>query len=157
MLTGGAEGVAEEGDGEAGGSTGNEGLRTGDTSLELWAFTKECDDVTFTEGDAQLVDLPHNDPLVIKAKVGNNNLYRILVDNGNTADILYLEAYKKMGLSEDLLKPVVTPLYGFTGDFLIPRGAISLPITVGDEPRISTVMTEFLIVDWTSTFNAVIG
>ncbi|PON72723.1 hypothetical protein TorRG33x02_251180, partial [Trema orientale] len=120
-------------------------------------FARECDDITFTEGDVRLVHHPHNDALMIKAKVRNSNLYRILVDNGSAADILYLDAYKKMGLNEDLLRPVVTPLYGFTGDFLIPRSAISLPITVGDEPRISTVITEFLVVDWPFAFNAVIG
>ena len=40
---------------------------------------------------------------------------------------------------------------------MIPKGTIKLAVTVGEYPRVSMVMTEFLIVDCPSAFNGVIG
>ncbi|XP_023897041.1 uncharacterized protein LOC112008911 [Quercus suber] len=47
-------------------------------------------DMTFNEADAREVKQPHNDPLVI---VGFNTK-RVLVDNGSSADIIYLPAFQ---------------------------------------------------------------
>ena len=58
----------------------------------------ENDDITFKESDAHLVHHPHCDALIIKAMMANNNVYRILVDNGSSVDILYYQAFKRMGL-----------------------------------------------------------
>ncbi|PON61209.1 hypothetical protein PanWU01x14_147990, partial [Parasponia andersonii] len=66
---------------------------------------------------------------------------RVLVDNGCAVDNLYYDAFKKMGLNESDLKPTITPLYGFTGDSLIPMGMIELMVNVGTYPRVSTIMT----------------
>ena len=48
------------------------------------------------------------------------------------------------------------PLYGFTGDHVIPKGIIKLAVIVGDHPRTSTVVVEVLTVDCPSAFNGVI-
>ena len=47
------------------------------------------DDITFSERDAHHVRHPHCDVLVIKAMIANNNIHRMLVDNGSFVDILY--------------------------------------------------------------------
>ncbi|PON47583.1 hypothetical protein PanWU01x14_243420, partial [Parasponia andersonii] len=52
-----------------------------------------------------------------------------------------------MGLSESDLKPIVTPLYGFTGNSIMPRGMIELMVNVGNYPRVSMIMTQLLVVD----------
>ena len=62
-----------------------------------------------------------------------------------------------MGLRLHKLTPTPTPLYGFTGDSLIPVGSIKLAMIIGTYPRISIVMANFLVVDCPSTFNAVLG
>ena len=114
-------------------------------------------DITFTEQDAREVHYPHNDALVIKINCGSTQLWRVLIDNGSAVDILYYDAFKKMGLSDCDLRPAVTPLYRFTGVSIMPRGMIELLVSVGTYPRVSMVITQFLVVDCPSTFNGVLG
>ena len=42
-------------------------------------------------------------------------------------------------------------------DSVIPKGTIKLAVTVGEHPRVSTIMMEFLVIDCPSAFNGVIG
>ena len=89
--------------------------------------------------------------------VANNDLRMILVYNGSSVDILYYQAYEMMGLKFSDLKPSPNLVYGFTRDSIIPLGVIHLPITLGEYPRQSCVMTDFLVIDQPSVFNAVLG
>ena len=86
----------------------------------------------------------------------NNNVHRILVDNGSLVDILYYQAFQKMRLKASDLKPFPNPVYGFTRDSVTPMGVISLPMTVGEYPRKSCVMLDFLVINQPSAFNAVL-
>ena len=117
----------------------------------------ESDDITFKESDAHLVHHPHCDTLLVKAMVANNNVYMILVDNGSSVDILYYQAFKRMGLKDSNLRPFPSPVYGFTGDFVIPVGVITLPLTMEEYPRESCIMTDFLVIDQPLAFNVVLG
>ena len=47
------------------------------------------EDITFSERVARHVRHPHFDALVIKAMMANNDVHRILVNNGSSVDILY--------------------------------------------------------------------
>jgi hypothetical protein len=60
--------------------------------------------ITFSKEDVRLQGFPHNDALG-----------KLLVDNGSSADIIFVDAFDKMGLNRDLLQPPDTPLYGFGG------------------------------------------
>ena len=95
--------------------------------------------------------------MVITTRVANNNVHKILVDNRSAMNIIYLDAYKRMGLTENKLSPKTSPLHSFTRDHVIPKGKIKLAVTVGEHPQVLTVMPEFLIVDCPSAFNGVIG
>ena len=89
--------------------------------------------------------------------IANNNVHKILVDNGSSVDILYFQMFERMGLKVNDLKPSPNPLYGFTGDSGVPLGVISLPMILGEYPRQSCVMADFLVIDQPSAFNAVLG
>ena len=95
------------------------------------AFRK---DIVFREVNARWVHHPHVDALVIIARVTNNNIHRLMVDDGSIVDILYRNTYKRMGLTEDELDPNSSPLYGFTRDHIVPKGVAKLTITVGEHP-----------------------
>ena len=69
-------------------------------------YKGENDDVTFKESDAHLVHHPHCDALVIKEMMANNNVYRILVDNRSSVNILYYQAFQRIGLKDSDLKPL---------------------------------------------------
>ena len=88
--------------------------------------------------------------------MANSNVHRMLVDNGSTLDIIYLDAYKRMILTESKLSPMTLPLYGFVGDHVIPKGMIKLVVTMGENSRVSIMMIEFLVIDCSSAFNGVI-
>ena len=62
-----------------------------------------------------------------------------------------------MGLKVSDLKPLPNPIYSFTRDLVIPLGVISLLMTLGEYPRQSCVMANFLLIDQPSAFNAVLG
>ena len=74
----------------------------------------------------------HSGALVITARVANSNVHRMLVNNRSAMDIIYLDAYKRMGLTECELSPTTMPLYGFIGAHVIPKGMIKLIVSVGE-------------------------
>ena len=119
-------------------------------------FKRESDDITFRKNDAYLIYHPYCDALVITAMMANNNVHRILVDNGSLVDILYYQAFQIMGLKNGNLKPSPNPVYSFTRDFVTPMGVITLPMTVGEYLRQSCVMADFLVIDQPSAFNTVL-
>ena len=80
-----------------------------------------------------------------------------MVDDGSAGDILYLNTYKKMGLTKDDLDPNSFLLYGFTRDHVVPKGVAKLTVTVGEHPRTSTILFNFLVVDASSSINRIIG
>ena len=89
--------------------------------------------------------------------IANNNLHRILVDNGSSVDILYFQAFERMGIKVSDLKPSPNPVYSFTGDSVVPLGVISLPMTLGEYPRQSCVLADFLGIDQPLAFIVVLG
>ena len=107
----------------------------------------ESTEITFTEEEARTVRHPHNDALVVSLKVANNLVHRILVDNGSSVDVLFKGALDKMNLDGAKLRPVKTPLYGFTGERVDVEGLITLPVTMDEVPRQVIRMIDFLVVD----------
>ena len=85
-------------------------------------YKGENDDITFKENDANLVHNPHCDALVIKAMMANNNVYKILVDNRSSVDILYYQAFQRMGLKDSDFRPSPNLIYGFTRDSVVLWG-----------------------------------
>ena len=49
--------------------------------------------IEFTEKDARRLHHLHDDALVVSIRVVDYNTYRVLVDNGSSADILYYPAF----------------------------------------------------------------
>ena len=78
-------------------------------------------DMSFNEGDARGMKQPHNDPLVIMLTREGFNTKRILVDNGSSADIIYLPAFQQLKLDPRRLRPFDSPLTVSVETGYIPR------------------------------------
>ena len=113
-------------------------------------------DMSFNEADARGVKQPHNDPLVIMLNIEGFNTKRILVDNGSSADIIYLPAFQQLKLDPKRLRPFESPFVSFSGDKVYPRGIVTLTVTMGTQPRQLTRQLEFLVVDCPSSYNVII-
>ena len=113
--------------------------------------------MVFENIDLEKVKFPHDDPLVITPVIGNSSVKRVLVDNGASVDILFYDAYEKMGYSGTQLTPSDMPIYGFNNVETNIEGMIQLPVTMGTEPRQATCMLNFLVVKAASTYNAILG
>ncbi|XP_023883765.1 uncharacterized protein LOC111996069 [Quercus suber] len=50
--------------------------------------------IGFSEEDARRLYHPHDDALVVSIQVGDYNMYRVLIDNGSSANILYYPAFQ---------------------------------------------------------------
>jgi hypothetical protein len=97
--------------------------------------------ITFSEEDVKLQGFPHNDALVIEANIASWILGKLLVDNGSSADIIFADAFDKMGLSKDLLQPPDTLLYGFGGRVIHTVGKVVLPVSFG---TVQNARTEYV-------------
>ncbi|XP_057463797.1 uncharacterized protein LOC130753625 [Actinidia eriantha] len=78
--------------------------------------------ITFNNDDLRGLHLPHDDALVVTAVIANFNVQRILVDNGSSADILFISAFNKIKMGLDKLHPFHSPLVGFGGNTTHPLG-----------------------------------
>ena len=50
--------------------------------------------IVFSERDGRSIKKPHDDPLVIMLRVEEFNIHRVLIDNGSSADIIYLPVFQ---------------------------------------------------------------
>ena len=114
-------------------------------------------DIVFSERDARSVRQPHDDLLVIMLRMEEFNIHWVLVDNGSLADIIYLPAFQQMKLSKERIRPFISPLVSFTRDKVIPKGVVKLTIIVGTYPMQVFKEIDFLMVDFPSTYNVILG
>jgi hypothetical protein len=103
--------------------------------------------ITFTEEDFKLKSTNHNDAMVIEVNIVGWVIGKILVDNGSSADILFLKTFEKMNLSQHMLHPPEYPLQGFGGKLIKPVGKVSLPVSFGDLDNARTKTLTFDVVD----------
>jgi hypothetical protein len=113
--------------------------------------------LTFDARDVDLRSAPHIDAIVINCSVAGWDLHKVLVDNGSQADIIFLHAFDRMGISHSLLKPSDNPLYGFGGKGTFPVGKIELPLSFGVAPNARSEQVTFDIVDMVYPYNAIMG
>ncbi|GAV72478.1 hypothetical protein CFOL_v3_15966, partial [Cephalotus follicularis] len=113
--------------------------------------------IIFSEADYEGVRLPHDDPVVVTLLVELFTMKRILIDIGSSTDILYKHTFDQLRIPTDQLKPVKTPLVGFTGEIIHPLGSINLSMVAGTAPRQTQVEMTLLVVDTPSPYNAIVG
>lgn len=86
----------------------------------------------------------------------NHTVYRILVDSESSVDILYSDCLTKIKVPKEQMERTTQPLYGFTGDSIIPQGMVKLSITAEEKHRQATVMANFVVIKKASQYSDVI-
>ncbi|XP_021769838.1 uncharacterized protein LOC110734084 [Chenopodium quinoa] len=114
-------------------------------------------DVVFTEEDSRGIVFPHDDPLVLIIKINGAGVKRVLVDGGSFANVLFMKAFNEMMIGRQYLTQVSYPVIGFNGSTVRPEGSIGLPVRLADGPTARDVMAEFLVINVSSAYNAIIG
>jgi len=111
----------------------------------------------FTRGDLQDV-VPHdNVPVVISVVTAGKKVHRVLVDQGSSADVMFLSTFKKLRLSPDLLRPYRGCLYGFADNQVEVRGYLELRMTFTDGEASRTESIRYLVVNTHSAYNILLG
>ena len=75
------------------------------------------------------------------------------MDQGNGIEIMYPDLYKGLNLKPEDLTGYDSPLLGFDGKVVIPKGQIRLPVQVGLE----VVEVDFIMVDLYSPYIAIVA
>ena len=91
-------------------------------------------DMYFSEEDARGVKQPHDNPLVIMIMIEGFNTRRVLVDNGSSANIIYLSAFQQLKVNPKRLRPFESTLVSFNGDKVYPRGKVTLTVKASSYP-----------------------
>jgi hypothetical protein len=113
--------------------------------------------ITFTEEDFRLKSAIHNDAMVIEVNIAGWVIGKVLVDNGSSADILFLKTFEKMNLSQHMLDPPEYPLQGFGGKPIKPVGKISLPVSFRNLDNARTENLTFDVVNIYHPYLAIFG
>ncbi|KAL5570533.1 hypothetical protein UlMin_027108 [Ulmus minor] len=115
------------------------------------------DPIIFTESEARGLWHPHTNAIVVTLSIAGRQVFRILVDNGSSADILFKSTFNRMNLVGVKIKPTASSLSGFTGDSISSEGILNLPVELGSSPCQYIQAVDFVLVDCPSPYNAIIG
>ena len=89
-------------------------------SKKKMKFTREP--IAFNDDDLEGMIQPLNDALVVIAQTNGFIVKRVIVDQGNGADVMYPNLFKGLGLKNEDLSKYDMPLVGFDGQVVISRG-----------------------------------
>ena len=129
-------------------------LSSGDTNQDPKRARVELPLVMgFSDDDKIGTIQPHDDALVITLRIGGYDVKRVVVDQGNAAEIMYPDLYKGLNLKGENLTPYSSPLVSFEGKIIISKGQVRLPVQTGTE----VVEIDFIIVDAYSPYIAIVA
>ena len=97
----------------------------------------------------------HDDALVVSITLANGKVFRVLVDNESSTDILSVATFDKMNIGREKLMQICTPLIGFGEECFIHLGSIDLPVTIGEPHHQATKMGGFLVMEHLSVYNVI--
>ena len=78
--------------------------------------------LSFSDADKQGTIQPHDDALVVTLRIGGYDVKRVMIDQSNAAEIMYLDLYKGLGLKTENLTTSNSPLVSFKGKMVVPKG-----------------------------------
>ena len=95
----------------------------------------------------------HDDVLVVTLRIGGYDVKRVIIDQGNAAEIMFPDLYKGLGLKPENLTAYNSPLVSFEGKMVVPKGHIRLPVQIGTD----VVKVDFIVLDVFSPYMVIMG
>ena len=95
----------------------------------------------------------HDDSIVVTLKIEVYDVKRVLVDQGRNVEIMYPDLFRGLKLRPEDLACYDSPMIGFDGKVVFPKGQISLPI----QARLEVVEVNFIVVDAYSFYTAIMA
>ncbi|XP_074369532.1 uncharacterized protein LOC141710950 [Apium graveolens] len=118
----------------------------------------EDEPIYFSYSDYEGLNPDHNLALVVTLDVANNEVKRILVDNGSSANIVFEHTLNRMELGHLRMDHCLEdPLYGFENTMIPIWGVIYLPIIFGTAPQQVSHVMKFYMISATSSYNMILG
>ena len=84
--------------------------------------------MSFSDEDKVETIQPHDDALIVTLRIGGYDVNRVMVDQGNGAEIMYPYLFKGLNLKPKDLTAYDLPLVSFDGNVVIPKGQIRFPV-----------------------------
>ena len=85
--------------------------------------------------------------MVITVELENYAVKKVLINQGNSVDILYWATYQKLQLPTITMVPYDEPIYGFSREKVSSRGYIDLHTVFCDGAQTKTIPLRFLVID----------
>nr|XP_017250520.1 PREDICTED: uncharacterized protein LOC108221132 [Daucus carota subsp. sativus] len=124
--------------------------------MSIQAFPEQV--ISFSSKDFEGVTRGHNQALVVTLDIAENEVRRILVDNGSSANILFKHTMDRMQLGNIRMNDYrEDPLYGFGNSIVPVLGTLYLPVRFGTAPTQVVHMIKFYVTDTPSSYNVIIG
>ena len=109
--------------------------------------------IAFDDEDLKRTIQPHNDALVITARINEFLVKTVVIDQGSGVDVMYLDLFKGLGLKNQDLAKYDSLLVFFYEKVMIPQGQISLPVSMEGKEVIVT----FIVVNLFSPYMVILG
>ncbi|XP_030936144.1 uncharacterized protein LOC115961279 [Quercus lobata] len=109
--------------------------------------------IAFNDDDLKGTTQPHDDALVVMARINGFIIKRAMVDQGSGVDVMYPDLFKGLGPKNEDLSKYDTPMVGFDSRVVIPQRKISLPVNMEGKE----VVVAFIVVAWFSPYTAILG
>ncbi|XP_059630066.1 uncharacterized protein LOC132273049 [Cornus florida] len=109
--------------------------------------------IRFGDGDLSIVQLSHEDPLVISLLVVNCMIKRVLIDPWSSANIIAKTVFEQLEIPSLSVRPTFSPLMGFDGTKVDPLGVIDLSVTAAKR----TLKENFVLTEIHPSYNLIMG
>ena len=107
----------------------------------------------FSDEDKIKTIQPHDNALVVTLRIGGYDVKRVLVDQDNAVEIMYIDLYKGLNLKPENLMAYDFLLVSFEGKTVISRGQIRLPIQTDSK----VVEVDFIVMNAYSPYTAIVA
>ncbi|XP_074351442.1 uncharacterized protein LOC141690550 [Apium graveolens] len=114
--------------------------------------------ISFSNKDYEGFNPHHNAALVVTLDIFDNEVRRMLIDNGSSVNILFKHTVDRMQFGSVRSNECrEDPLYGFDHNLVLIQGTLYLPVIFGSAPNQVTHVIKFYVINAPSSYNGIIG